>query len=174
MMCASCMCERHEHAPLHHIEVGLSRALSSCIVLMFFQEWSNGSFRRTTLYDLGLVVRVGHDDGAMCERSQPASSTFTVIHTNGVHHIRLYFCGCGEGVEPWRQLMRARLWPATVRDPRTAATFDVMRQFEKLNAFGHVNATDYYRALVHLSDAKRHTPMPVSVSSLCPLCLRFD
>jgi hypothetical protein len=62
----------------------------------------------------------------------------------------------------WRQLMRCRLWPATTLQPRTAATFDVLRLFEKLNAFGHTNATDFYRGIAHLTDAKCQQPVAVS------------
>jgi hypothetical protein len=41
------------------------------------------------------------------------------------------------------------------------ATFDVLRHFEKMNALGHINATDYYRALAHLTDAKHQVPLSV-------------
>jgi hypothetical protein len=57
--------------------------------------------------------------------------------------------------------MRTRLWPATVTSPQTVATFDVLRQFEKLNKFGHITATDYYRALVHMTDATGLSNLPV-------------
>jgi hypothetical protein len=68
--------------------------------------------------------------------------------------------------------MRCRLWPATTQQPKTVATFDVLRHFEKMNALGHINATDYYRALAHLTDAKHQVALSVSshrfISSSCP------
>jgi hypothetical protein len=62
--------------------------------------------------------------------------------------------------------MRCRLWPASTLQPRTAATFDVLRLFEKLNAFGHTNATDFYRGIAHLTDAKCQLPVAVSIHGL--------
>jgi hypothetical protein len=35
-----------------------------------------------------------------------------------------------------------------------------------MNAFGHINATDFYAALAHLTDAKREVPLPVSAPAI--------
>jgi hypothetical protein len=48
--------------------------------------------------------------------------------------------------------MHIQWWPATVLDPQTAVTFECLRQFEKINAFRHVNAMDYYQSLMHMTD----------------------
>jgi hypothetical protein len=99
----------------------------------------------------------------LCPVYRPGPTNFTVIHTNGLHRVRLDFCDCeDEPVSRWRQLFRLRWWPATVLDPHTAVTFDCLRQFEKVNAFGHVNATDYYRALRHMVDPSGLDKAPVS------------
>jgi hypothetical protein len=123
--------------------------------------WSDGYFRRTSLYDLGAVVAFGHPRRAACEDPTPGPSTFTVIHTNGLHRLRVWFCGCKTAPPPFKQLLRRRLWPATTENPRTAATFEVLRHFEILNAIGHTNATDFYRSLAHSTDAKKQTHLPV-------------
>jgi hypothetical protein len=58
--------------------------------------------------------------------------------------------------------MRLQWWPATVLDPHTAVTFECLRHFEKVNVFGHINATDFYRALAHMSDPWNLIKVPVS------------
>jgi hypothetical protein len=60
--------------------------------------------------------------------------------------------------------MRAHLWPATTSGPQTTATFDVLQQFEKMNKFGHITATDFYCSLVHMTDATGLSELPVSFS----------
>jgi hypothetical protein len=100
----------------------------------------------------GVHVYVGHESSSICPMSRSASSLFTVIHTNGLHRLRLHFCNCPGAPKAWIQLVRSRLWPATVADPQTVVTFNVLRHFEKVNVFGHTTATDYYRAIVHMTD----------------------
>jgi hypothetical protein len=124
--------------------------------------WEDGHFRRTTLYDLGLRVSVGHPGGAICPSFKPGISTFTVIHVNGLHRIHLDYCACNDcPLQLWQQLMRAQWWPATVTDPQTVATFECLRHFEKVNCSGHITATGYYRALAHMTDCTGLTELPV-------------
>jgi hypothetical protein len=112
---------------------------------------------------MGLRISVGHAGGVLCPSFKPGISTFTAIHINGLHRIHVDFCGCDDStVQPWQQLMHAQLWPATVTDPQTVATFECLRQFEKVNCSGHITATDYYRALAHMTDCTGLTELPVS------------
>jgi hypothetical protein len=45
------------------------------------------------------------------------------------------------------QLLRARLFPSTVVDPKTAATFRVLETFQLLSFTSKVSAFEYYRSL---------------------------
>jgi hypothetical protein len=47
-------------------------------------------------------------------------------------------------------------------DPHTDTTFDVLCHFEKINKFGHTMATNYYRALVHMTDTTGLSELPLS------------
>jgi hypothetical protein len=126
------------------------------------QMWEGGQFRRTTLHELGLRICVGHPGGALCPSYKPGILTFTVIHVNGLHRVNVDFCGCNDSLlQSWQQLMRVCWWPATMTDPQTVATFECLRQFEKVNCSGHVTATDYYRALAHMTDCTGLTELPV-------------
>jgi hypothetical protein len=104
---------------------------------------------------------LGHGIREVCPMSKATLALFTVIHTDGLHRVSVDYCGCVDAPELWRQLMRVQWWPATVLDPRTAVTFQCLRQFEKLNGQGQITATDYYRGLTILTDATRLVSTPV-------------
>lgn len=75
-----------------------------------------------------------------------------MIDTTGIHHIGLDFCGCYRGITPIRQLLRARLFPATTIDPRTACTFRVLEHFQMLSFTGKGSSYSYLLALYRLTD----------------------
>ena len=109
---------------------------------------------RIPLKSLGLHIWLGHPAGQSCIRPVPACTNddFFVIDTNGVHEIGLDFCGCETAQSRMKQLLWARLYPATVRDPHTVATFRVLQQFHILSFKSKTSAYEYYSALVQLSD----------------------
>jgi hypothetical protein len=125
--------------------------------------WKEECYHPTTLYNVGLRVNAGHSGGSSCPCFSLGPRNFVVVHVNGIHRVCVDFCGCpGKAPERWRQLMRMKWWPATTEEPRTAFTFEVMRHFEKMNASGHITATNYYRGLIHMSDSTGLTHFPVS------------
>ncbi|KAF9502956.1 hypothetical protein BS47DRAFT_1266499, partial [Hydnum rufescens UP504] len=91
ILCKDCCVLQHEHLPLHHINV-----------------WNGDFFECTTLATMGLKIYLGHTDCLM--RKSPAS--FTIIHTNGIHHVDVVFCGC-----------------ATIHQPQMCATFVIFNHF---------------------------------------------
>ena len=93
----------------------------------------------------------------------PSPRNITVIHTNGIHEVRVNFCGCRLGFELRTQLLRFGWWPATPLNPRSAATFTVLRQFQYLNLQGNVTAYDFYRGLEFQTDGRLATDLPVRV-----------
>ncbi|TRM61182.1 hypothetical protein BD626DRAFT_406197, partial [Schizophyllum amplum] len=137
MQCRACILKAHQLLPLHWL------------------EWNSETkcMRRTSLKRLGLVVQLGHRPGHACLQFKAAHSDFTVIETNGVHIVRVNFCGCGEGApETRQQLMRNGWWPGSVKDPQTCATMTCLRQYYKLNACSKVSVYEYYRSLERLTD----------------------
>lgn len=61
-----------------------------------------------------------------------------------------------------KQLLRARLFPATVTDPKTAATFNVLEQYHKLSFESKASAFEFYHSLARLSDNIGIDPPKVS------------
>lgn len=50
------------------------------------------------------------------------------------------------------QLLRWQFFPSTPHQPRTCATFSLLKSFHLLNLTSKVSAYDYYRALERLTD----------------------
>lgn len=97
--------------------------------------WNGTFFELTSLKALGLRIQLGHPTGQCCINPTrvAADDNFVVIDCNGIHEIELDFCGCETAQTRVKQLLRTRLFPATTRDPRTAATFNVLEQFHLLS-----------------------------------------
>jgi hypothetical protein len=87
-----------------------------------------------------------------------------VIDVTGVHNVNVNYCLCDSKIEWWQQLMRVCWWPGTVRDPKTCATFGVVRLFRTLNCLGKVSAHDFLRSLELLSNNDGLNPVFVRVS----------
>ena len=125
----------------------------------FLQKWNGSFFETTTLYELGVAVPIGHPLGEPCPL--PHARALTVLHTNGIHNVRVDFCGCQLGLDLRTQLLRFAWWPATPLDPRSAATFAVMQQFHYLNLQGNITAYDFYRGLEFQTTGRLDSNFPV-------------
>ncbi|KAJ7220394.1 hypothetical protein C8J57DRAFT_1095056, partial [Mycena rebaudengoi] len=127
LFCGSCQVKAHQTNPLH------------------WMEWIGMHFKRTSLQDMGLVVQLGHTPGLCCMLRGENMKKVTVIHTNSVHGVSVDFCSCGtEEVEHWRQMMWTCWWPATLLEPQTCSTFEVLWHFQSMNCLGKVSGYDYY------------------------------
>jgi hypothetical protein len=70
-----------------------------------------------------------------------------------IHTVNLDFCACGASLQSKTvQLLRSRLFPATVDNPRTAVTFRAMELFELLSYVSKVSAFEFYQSLSRLTD----------------------
>lgn len=110
-------------------------------------------FQRISLRDLGLRVQLGHPPGVKC--CNPASAfddDFTVLEINGIHSVALDFCNCATAQTHDIQLLRARWYPATTTNPRTAATFRLLDHFQMYTFESKGSAFEYYQSLSRLTD----------------------
>ncbi|KAJ7663720.1 hypothetical protein DFH06DRAFT_986389 [Mycena polygramma] len=137
--CSKCYVRSHLRNPFHWAEV-----------------WSEAK-RFFVRHDISKIpklehfIQLGHNGGP-CE--QPTGHRlFTAVHGNGVHSTRLAFCGCKEQPpNKIRQLMRAGLFPATTKDPHTAFTITMLKEFQLHNFESKKAAYDYLGAIRRLSD----------------------
>jgi len=137
VFCLQCLIAEHHCHPLHRVVV-----------------WNGRYWDRTALYKLGLKVHFGHN-GAKCSSPVEFANPLAVVHTNGLHSIRVVYCECRTspgGYYFGDQLIRSTWFPATVARPRTVFTFEVLDHFHHLTLQGKTTAWDFYNALVHETD----------------------
>ncbi|KAF8907161.1 hypothetical protein CPB85DRAFT_1223639 [Mucidula mucida] len=135
LVCSDCCVSLHAMLPLHWIE-----------------KWNGTFFEPSSLREIGAVVQLGHPAGKRCPLPIRTTNSFTVLHTNGIHSLNLYFCGCSAAAQGYIQLLRGSWYPSTPREPRTASTFSLLRLFHNLNCLGKLPAWDLWKALETMTE----------------------
>lgn len=150
--CDSCFVQLHANNPLHWAQV-----------------WDNrlGFYTKKDYSALPCgnpSINFCHN-GAKCPNPRNDKPIkFTIAHTNGIHATKVVFCGCPSSSEKIiDQLMLSRLFPASMKDPRTAFTFDVLRDFHLHTLESKKSAYDYSEALRRLTDNSFPTQVPVRI-----------
>jgi hypothetical protein len=134
------------------------------------QVWGGDFFTGISLKSLGLRIQLGHGrngtcPGTLAKRAKAAAGTasagveegdtgakasrddFCIVASNGIHEVGLDFCTCGLAEDHDIQLLRARLYPSTITNPTSAATFDVLRAFHLLSLEAKCSAHHFYNSL---------------------------
>ncbi|KAF9038738.1 hypothetical protein BJ165DRAFT_1531802 [Panaeolus papilionaceus] len=140
VLCQSCSLHQHKHLPFHCIE-----------------KWNGTFFVKSLLYELGLVRQLGHEGSDCPNRAEKLLDgdiqTLQVIHTTGVFKLSVRYCGCRPNMAPrYRQLLRERLFPASLRRIRSVFTFDILDTFHSLNLDGKITSYDYYNHILQKTD----------------------
>ncbi|KAF8870162.1 hypothetical protein BD779DRAFT_1455954, partial [Infundibulicybe gibba] len=143
LRCTECTVEKHRENPLHRIKY-----------------WNGSYFEDRTLKTLGLRIQLGHRPGVLCMNPETSfNNNFTILDNQGIFSVTLDFCACGERAQSHTaQLLHARLFPATVENPRTAATFRVLETLEMLSYTSKVSVFEFYQALSRLTDNTKMNP----------------
>ncbi|KAJ7573010.1 hypothetical protein C8J56DRAFT_1008492 [Mycena floridula] len=108
-------------------------------------------FYRVSLKSLGLRVQLGHEVDGKCLLPAP-TKTFIILHSNGIHDVQIDYCGCLSGKDHWTQLLRHCLYPATVDQPNTAATFTCLDEGVAHGYGSQETSYEYYKVLEQLTD----------------------
>ncbi|KAM6503686.1 hypothetical protein JOM56_000629 [Amanita muscaria] len=138
LYCKPCIVASHKSMPFHRSQL---------------QEWTGRYFSRISLRELGLRIQLNHPYGENCYNPVKSyNDNFTVIDLNGIHDVAVDYCGC-HLVQPHTiQLLRFQLYPATVIDPKTAATFQVLEFFHLNTLISKISAFDFYVTLRRRTD----------------------
>ncbi|KAJ3764973.1 hypothetical protein FB446DRAFT_655900, partial [Lentinula raphanica] len=145
LMCEDCCRELHVFRPLDVIE-----------------KWNGDFFERVSLKSIGVFIQLGHVARNVCPNPRVVDN-FTIIHVNGIHTVRLQYCGCPNQLlagEWWQQLLRRHWFPATHIEPQTAATYRVMNMFHVLTLQGKVTTYDFYAGLEKMTDNAALVSLP--------------
>ena len=116
-----------------------------------FLHWNDCFFENVTLCDLGQEVNLGHA-GLPCPQPMAEVKSFTVVHLTGVHSIHLCYCSCRGAPEQCIQLLRLGWFPASLKSPETAFTFDLLNTFHILNLQSKIVLFDFWNAIRHKTD----------------------
>ena len=86
------------------------------------------------------------------------------MHTNGIHSIRLFRCGC-EAAEPLIDQLLAFGWfPSTAKQPSSAISFQALREFQALTyQCKYLSAYHYCLAVARLEDNTNLSHTSVSI-----------
>ena len=100
----------------------------------------------------------------------------TVVHTNGIHSVTFIRCCCATcpSVTKAQLLLRHRLWPRSVVNPKTAITFDALDTFQKLSLQGKISVYDYIEMLQQMTDNVTSIPTEVPFLPLLLLLLNHS
>lgn len=171
VLCSSCVVREHMLTPFHRIEVRWRRGgLSKSAAHENGAQTVAGRFwgRVQRKSDIGIELQLVHNAGEACFMPH-ARKNFSIVHTNGIHRMSVNFCRCRRGVhlDDYTQLLRARLWPATIDDPETATTYEAMNGFNRLSMLGRLSGFDYYKAMQACTDAVGLLNIAVSTHKTC-------
>jgi hypothetical protein len=76
-----------------------------------------------------------------------------ILDLDAVHEVGLDFCGCGKtDMDHVAQLVERRLFPATVVQPKTAATFRLLELFEILQYESKISPYEVFTTIARLTD----------------------
>jgi hypothetical protein len=135
------------------------------LISQYLQRWNGSFFERTSLRDLGLIVHLGHQ-GKPCPFLGRVLDKFTVVHTNGIHTVRVRLCAChgyGDRSHAKFQLLRCSWLPASTEEPQTAFTFEVLDTYLLLSLQGKLSQEDYYLSTTRHTDNTGLDPPKVRV-----------
>lgn len=125
-------------------------------------------FEHCTLGTLGVSIQAGdHPPGRTCAAGHTVER-FTVIHTNGIHVIRLRYCSCPNAPERFVQLLRAGIFPFTPLEPASGITFAALRLFHRLSLQAKLTGYDFMKTMEILTDNTGLRPPPVGSSFSLP------
>ena len=89
-------------------------------------------------------------------------SCLTLVHTSGIHFCDVRYCNCPGAETSHLQLATAGLFPATVKEPRTVFTFQVLDDFIQDNVECGTLAMNYYSKLQRVTSNVFPNLVPVS------------
>ncbi|KAL0573749.1 hypothetical protein V5O48_008210 [Marasmius crinis-equi] len=146
LFCRECMVERHQDNPLDRIE-----------------EWNGLYFETTTLAKIGLTIQTGHAPGERCGYPRTARKGFVVVDLDFMQSVNLSYCGCQLPTSvgrPWQQLLRFRLFPATINTPHTAFTIRALKLLHNLTITGKLTTYHFYQSIESATDVAGITDSP--------------
>ena len=109
-------------------------------------------------------VSLGHY-GQRCPDADPAHS-FTLVESNGIHTTCISFCRCPmhdgkRGAPEFHQLLRAGIFPGSVKEPKTGYTMSLLEYYRQERGQGKGSAYNFVLVLQRMADPFFADAVPV-------------
>jgi hypothetical protein len=155
------------------------------------QAWNGKCFVKSTLFDQGFIMNLGHG-GEPCPHSPPHAdiwedvemsemdfggeepieeqdwgkgSSIIIAHSSGVFQHQVNWCRCDGDAPKHLQLFREGLFPASITNPKTAFTFDVLDHFYIDAMECKTAAMSFFQKLRRFTHNAAPSTVPVSISA---------
>jgi hypothetical protein len=152
LLCSQCWVNKHRTMPTHWALI-----------------WNAGDnfFEKTDFCRVlkNSVVALGHY-GERCPDADPGR-TFTLVEKNGIHATAISFCRCRtpdgqRGAPEFQQLLRAGIFPGSVKGPKTGYTLGLLDYYREQRSQGKGSAYNFVHVLQRMADPFFEDSVPVS------------
>ncbi|KAJ7101819.1 hypothetical protein C8R43DRAFT_963921 [Mycena crocata] len=142
LSCAQCWLSKHRTMPTHWAFIWNSEE-------QFFEKTDFCRVLKNS------VVALGHH-GKRCPNAVLGRS-FTLVDSNGIHATAISFCRCklpnGERGDPeFEQLLRAGIFPGSLKEPKTGYTLSLLEFYRQLRNQGKGSAYGFVNVLQRMAD----------------------
>lgn len=151
VLCHQCWLNKHRTMPTHWALVW--NAIDGC-----FEKHDISRVMKNS------AVSLGHH-GEHCPRAELAHS-FTLVDTNGIHATAIRFCRCTTAGEDYHQLLQARIFQGSIKDPKTGYTLGLLEHYRQARNQGKGSGYNFVRVLQRLADPHFKNAVPVGSLSL--------
>ncbi|KAF8183573.1 hypothetical protein K438DRAFT_1599653 [Mycena galopus ATCC 62051] len=137
LLCSQCWVNKHRTMPTHWALIWNAR----------------DNFLRKQIFNS--VVALGHY-GERCPDADPGR-TFTLVEKNGIHATAISFCRCQtpdgqRGAPEFQQLLRAGIFPGSVKGPKTGYTLGLLDYYREQRSQGKGSAYNFVHVLQRMAD----------------------
>ena len=147
LLCPQCWLDKHRTMPTHWALVWNAKD-------RFFEKHDFSRVLKNA------AISLGHY-GQPCPKADLARS-FTLVDSNGIHATCISFCRCRDNAPDFQQLLRAGIFPGSVKDPKTGYTLRVLELYHQLRNQGKGSAYNFVHVLQRLADPFFADSVPVS------------
>ncbi|KAH6867493.1 hypothetical protein BKA70DRAFT_1380025 [Coprinopsis sp. MPI-PUGE-AT-0042] len=151
-MCRECLRSVHQSSPFHRVEIWSTThfepswlwrtdVASSSTDDVLVQDDNYDTF--TSTFDHG--ARPPH-------RTVEGAKVVVVLHSNGVHHCLFHTCQCPNSKPERQQFLAYGLYPASLKDVRTVATFSLLDDHHMSTVECHTSTYAFYNRLCRVTN----------------------
>lgn len=154
--CAACWAESHRHTWTHTPQVwNEDKGYFESFNLVQLHE-----LLQDQKQDVQCWPQFGHN-GRPCPNPQKTRCPLIIMDLHGVHDVEVYFCNCGP-INRFQQLIEARLFPGSVKQPGVAFSFEFLRHFQLLHVEAALNVNSVCSTWQRLTNNVSPWDVPVS------------